>query len=1038
MTITELSIKRPTLVIVAFLAIALVGLYAYANLKYETFPSMSVPVVTVVTTYNGASANVVESTITKTIEDAVSGVNNVDYVSSSSQEGTSTVSINFLSSADIDVAAQDVQTKINQIISTLPDGATTPSIMKISADDMPVMRIGATSNMESWKFYQFLDDQIKPQLNKVKGVGQVSFVGETEREIRVNIDSRKLAAYRISIAAVSKAISEANLDYPTGKIKGNDGQYVLRLAGKFSSLEELKSLVVSKSDNGIVVLSDVADVHDGTKEQSTINRVDSKRSIGLSIRKQSDANEVEVCRSIRKTVQMLEGQYQDRNLKFKITEDGSTYTIDSANAVKEDLVIAVVLVALVMLLFLHSMRNALIVMVAIPTSLVATFIGMWATGCTMNIITLLALSLVIGILVDDSIVVLENIHHHLEMDEDKKVAALNGRNEIGFTAVSITLVDVAVFLPLALVTGMIGGIMHQFALVVVFSTLMSLVVSFTVTPMLASRFSKREQLSSDSLMGRFGIWFEKQYQSMVDSYLRLLNWSLENRGKVLLTVGVLFILVVALIPAGFIGTEFMATADKGELTVQIELTSKATLEQTDQITKKAENILWKVPEVEKMFTSVGTTSSMMSSTSANNKAEIEVVLTDKTRRKRTTDEVSQDIKDRLGIIPGITTHVNPAGITGGSGSAPIQYVILGTNWNIVEQTAQRIKKLMAGVPGTKDIYLSAEVGQPEVRVQVDREKMAKFGLTINDIGSILESDFSGDDNTKYRDADGNEYTIRVMYDEADRSRTDDLSGITFVSSTGQVIQLNQFATLVNATGPTKLERQDRNYSITINSQAVGRTSGSISGDINKILQKTKLPQGVSWKLGGMLKNQGDAFLGLGVAMLAAIIFVYFIMTALYDSFIYPFSVLFAIPLALIGALLGLGLSGNSLSVFSILAIIMQIGLVSKNAILLVDFANRSRAEGASLKEALLAAGRERIRPILMTTLTMILGMLPLALSTTSGAEYKNGMGWALIGGLTSSMLMTLVVVPIIYTIIEQLREKSFTVFQGSATVVYNK
>jgi HAE1 family hydrophobic/amphiphilic exporter-1 len=1026
MTITELSIKRPILVIVAFLAIALVGLFAYFNLKYETFPSMSVPVITVVTSYSGASANVIESTVTKTIEDAVSGVNDVDYISSTSQEGTSTVSINFLSSADIDVAAQDVQNKINQILSSLPDGAGTPSIMKISMDDMPVMRIGATSNMESRDFYQFLNDQIKPQLNKVKGVGQVSFVGETEREIRVNINSRKMAAYGISIATVTNAISQANLDYPTGKVKDRDGQYVLRLSGKFSSLEELKSLVISKSDNGIVTLADVADVNDGTKDQSTINRVDGKRSIGLSIRKQSDANEVEVCRSIRKTVQMLEEQYKDKNLRFNITEDGSTYTVDSANAVKEDLVLAIVLVALVMLLFLHSMRNALIVMVAIPTSLVATFIGMWATGCTMNIITLLALSLVIGILVDDSIVVLENIHHHLEIGEDQKNAALNGRNEIGFTALSITLVDVAVFLPLALVTGMIGGIMHQFALVIVFSTLMSLVVSFTVTPMLASRFSKMEQLTSSSLIGRFGIWFEKQYQAMVDSYVALLNWGLENKGKVLLTVGILFILVFALIPGGFIGTEFMATADKGELTVQIELAPKATLEQTDQITKKVENILWKVPEVEKMFTSVGTTSSMMSSTSASNNAEIEVVLMDKTKRKRTTDEVSQDIKDRLGIIPGITTHVNAAGVTGGGGSAPIQYVVLGTNWNMVEKTAQQIKKLMAGVPGTKDIYLSSEVGQPEVRVQVDREKMAKFGLTMNDVGSILESDFSGDTNTKYRDADGNEYTIRVMYDQADRSRTDDLSGISFVNGAGQTIQLNQFATLVNATGPTKLERQDRNYSITIKSQAVGRTSGSISSDINRILQKTKLPQGVSWKLGGMLKNQGEAFSSLGLALIAAIIFVYFIMTALYNSFIYPFSVLFAVPLALIGALLGLGLSGKSLSIFSILAIIMQIGLVSKNAILLVDFANRSRAEGAGIKEALLAAGRERIRPILMTTLTMILGMLPLALSTTSGSEYKNGMGWALIGGLTSSMLMTLIVVPIIYTIIEKLHEKLVT------------
>ncbi|TCL72395.1 HAE1 family hydrophobic/amphiphilic exporter-1 [Hydrogenispora ethanolica] len=1020
MTITELSIKRPILVIVAFLAITLIGLFAYSNLKYETFPSMTAPVVAISTTYSGASASVVESTVTKKIEDAISGINNVDTVSSTSQEGLSTVTVTLRSGADVNVALQDVQSKINQIADELPDDADTPTYSKFSSSDRPVMQIGVTSNMNGKDFYQYLTDTIKPQLAKQPGVGQITLVGGIQREIRVNVDSQKLQAYGISSATVTSAIANANLDYPTGKVKDEDGQYVLRLSGKINSLEELRSLIVKRSSSGNVVLSDIADVQDGNKDQGTINRVNGAVSVGIRVYKQSDANEVEVCQAVRKTLQRLEDQNRSLHLKFVVIEDNSTYTIDSANAVKEDLGIAIVLVAIVMLLFLHSLRNALIVMVAIPTSLVATFIGMWATGCTMNIITLLAMSLVIGILVDDSIVVLENIHHHLELGEEKRAAALKGRNEIGLTALSITLVDVVVFLPLTLVSGMIGGILHQFSLVVVMSTLVSLFVSFTVTPMLASRFSKAEALCDGSLMGRFGLWFEAKYNRMVESYLQLLNWCLENRGKVLLLVGALFVAVLALIPAGFIGSEFMPSADQGQLTVKIELPTRAKLEQTNQMTEKAERMIRALPEVAQLFTTVGTSDNAMAATSTSNSAEIEVVLVDKKQRSRSTDEVVHLIKDKMDQLPGIVAHVNASSVMGG-GQTPIRYVVTGVNWNKAYQGALQVKQLLARIPGTKDLQLSTENAQPEVQIQIDREKMTQLGLSISDIGSVLQTGYTGDTSSKFRDQDGTEYDIRIIYDSQDRSRTSDVGAQSFVNDSGEVVQLNQFATLVNGAGPNKLSRQDRNYAITVSSQAVGRTSGSIAGDFNKLLARARLPEGVAVMPGGMLKEQGTAFGSLGLALLAAVIFVYLIMTALYNSFIYPFVVGFSVPLALIGAILGLGLTGNSLAIFSILGIIMQVGLVSKNAILLVDFANRAREAGAGVKEALLEAGRERIRPILMTTLTMILGMLPLALSNTTGSEFKHGMGWALIGGLTSSMLMTLIVVPIVYTLVEQVR-----------------
>jgi HAE1 family hydrophobic/amphiphilic exporter-1 len=1019
MTITELSIKRPILVIVLFLAITFIGLFAYTQLKYETFPSMTVPVIMIATSYDGASASVVESAITRKIEEAISGVNNVNSVESTSQEGSSSVTVNFRQGTDVNIALRDVQDKVNEILDVLPKQARKPTFYKYSSNDSPVMTIGVTGNLSSRKFSSFLTNTLKPRLSKQPGVASINLIGLMNREIRVNVDSQKLQAYGISVIQLSNIITNANLDFPTGKVKDRDGQYVIRLTGKLSSLERLKNLIIKDSPNGQVLLSDVADVQDSSEEQSSISRVNSSPFVGIEVYKQSGANQVEVCKAIRNAIHDLEEEYASINLQFVITQDDSTYTLASVKAVKDDLILAILLVAVVMLIFLHSLRNSMIVMVAIPTSLVTTLIGMWATGCTINMITLLAMSLVIGILVDDSIVVLENIHHHLEKGEEQKEAALKGRNEIGFTALAITMVDVVVFLPLSLVNGMIGGIIHQFSLVVVMSTLVSLFVSFTVTPMLASRFSKAEVLSGSSFMGRLGLWFEAKYKRLVGYYLDLLKWCLKNRGKVLMLVAMIFVAVMSLIPAGFIGSEFVPQGDQGRIAVKIVLPTRSTLEQTDCKAKQVEKVLGTFPEVDKIFTNIS--SGGMDDSAKSNTAQFTVTLVAKSKRDRSTDEVASAIKDRLDLIPGIVASAHAASDWGDD--ADIQYVVTGPNWNKVYQAALKVKQMIARVPGTKDVRLSTEASQPEIQVSIDRDKMTQLGLDINDVGSVLQTGFTGNTDSKFRDDEGEETNIRVVYDSLDRSRTDNVGMQSFVNTSGQVVQLNQFATLVNGSGPNKLSRKDRNYAITVSSMAVGRTSGIIADEIDKMLMHTPLPDGISCQPAGMTKEQDTAFASLGIALLAALLFVYLIMTALYNSFIYPFVVMFSVPLALIGAILALGLTNNSLTIFSILGIIMLVGLVSKNAILLVDFANRARSEGAGVIEALVEAGRERLRPILMTTLTMILGMFPLALSHSVGSEYKQGLGWALIGGLTSSMLMTLVVVPIIYILVEQVRER---------------
>lgn len=1021
MTLTELSIKRPSLIIVIFTALAVLGIFSFNRLQYELLPKFSPPIITVTTVYPGASPAEVETGVTKTVEDALSGLDKVSEIRSQSLEGVSFVIVEFLMSANTDFALQDAQRKIGEVVSKLPTGSKAPVISKFAFDEIPVIRSGVTSNLPPKDFFVFLREQIKPQLSKVPGVAQINLVGGEEREIQVNLDAQKLKSFGLSILQVTQVIKASNLDFPTGNIKDTDEQFVVRVAGKFSSIDELRNLAIGTSRNGGTIrLSDVADIQDGVKDYTNHIRINGVSTVAINISKQTDANAVEVSQLSRKKIAELEDKYKAYDLKFTIAQDGSIFTVDAANAVKKDLAIAVVLVALVMLMFLHSIRNSLIVMIAIPSSLISTFALMYAFGFTLNLMTLLGLSLVVGILVDDSIVVLENIYHHIERGEEKRIAALRGRNEIGFAALAITLVDVVVFLPIALVGGLIGGIMRQFALVVVFSTLMSLFVSFTITPMLASRFAKLERLTDKTLLGKFALFFEKIYKIVAEDYIKLLKWSLVNRGKIAIATVVLFISSFALIPLGFIGSEFITVADRGEFAVTIELPQGAKLEETNRMSRQIENMLNSMPEVEKTFVNAGVSNEGLIGFSSNNNSEISVMLVPKNQRQKSTDQMIAEIKEKLTLYPGIKARVNPIGIFGVANQTPIQLLITGANYDDVLAAAKVVEEKVKKIQGTSDVRLSSEQGKPETRIIIDREKMNSFGLTLAEVGQVLRIALTGDDESKFRDG-ANEFDIRIRLDEFDRSSTEDVKNITFVNRKGQQISLDQFASVQRAFGPTKLQRQDRNASVTLFSQVVGRPSGSVSADIETELKQLNLPKGVTYSFSGDVKNQRESFADLGLALFAAVIFTYLIMVALYNSFVYPFVVLFSIPLAMIGAFLALALTMKSLNIFSILGIIMLVGLVGKNAILLVDRTNAVREQGLNVFDALIDAGKMRLRPILMTTLTMIFGMMPIALSGSAGGEWKSGLAWAIIGGLTSSLVLTLIFVPVVYSKMEELR-----------------
>ncbi len=606
MTITELAIKRPTLIVVIFAALSVLGIYSYTQLNYELLPKITPPVVTIATVYPGASPYEVETSVTKQIEDAISSLDEIESVNSTSSEGISFVIIEFSQSADVNIALQDAQRKVNEVAQLLPTDAKPPTISKFALDEIPVLRMGATSKLGDREFYQFIKDRVKPQLSKIEGVGQVTLIGGHEREIKINIDVDKLQSYGLSLMQVTQAIKSSNLDFPTGKIQNPDEQYIVRVAGKFSSIDALRNLIIaSLPKTGDIRLNDIAEVEDGQKDIVSLSRINGVPSIGIYVQKQSDANAVEVSQLVRKELTRLETVYKNENLKFNVAQDASVFTIDAANDVKFDLMWAVILVAVVMLLFLHSIRNSFIVMLAIPASLISTFIIMYLFGFTLNLMTLLGLSLVVGILVDDSIVVLENIYHHLEKGEEAKVAALRGRNEIGFAALAITLVDVVVFVPLALTGGLIGNILRQFAVVVVISTLLSLFVSFTVTPLLASRISKLERFTKKTFIGRFSIWFENKFKQITQHYISILKWSLGHRWQVIIISVVLFFSSFLLIGFKFIGSEFITQSDRGEFAVTLEMAPGSPVENTNFITQKVENYVRSLPQVNKVFVNVG-------------------------------------------------------------------------------------------------------------------------------------------------------------------------------------------------------------------------------------------------------------------------------------------------------------------------------------------------------------------------------------------------------------------------------------------------
>ena len=1030
MDLIKLSIKRPSVLIVMLSLLLLGGFYSYKLLNYELIPKFEVNVVTISTIYPGASPSEIESTVTKKIEDAVSALENIKKIRSYSYESLSVVVVQLTNDANVDNTLNEAQRKINAIRANLPTDAKEPSLSKFSLSDLPIVSIGVTSKLSSQELYDLVDKKIQPELSRVPGVAQVNIIGGRKREIRVNVDAKKLEGYGLSIGQVQQLIAASNMEIPAGKIKTRENSTSIRLLGKIQDVEQLRNLTLA-SQNGVEIrLSDVADVQDTEEEAEKIARIDQENTLLLQVLKQTDANAVSVSELVRKKMEQIEQTYKNEGVKMLLAEDTSEFTLHAANSVMFDLVLAIVLVAVVMFFFLHSLRNALIVMMSIPTSLIAAFIGMYFFGFTLNLMSLVALSLVVGILVDDAIVVLENIHRHMEMGKNKVRAAFDGSKEIVLTVMAITLVIVVVFVPISIGNSIVVNIVREFCMTVAIATMLSLLMSFTVVPWLYSRLGKLEHANPNSVLGKIAIGFESYLKRFTQFFSDLLVWVFANKWKTIILVFFLFIGSCSLIPTGFIGAEFMPNMDRGKFLVQFELNKDASLEQTNFITQKAENYLRNLkvkgtnkPLVESMITTVGQSTSGMGATQATAyKSEIQLTLIDKKERSESTNVIAAKLKRELSqYLVDAKVKTVPVGMMGAE-QAPIALVVTSDNVEVAQQYAEKAARLLKTIDGATEIKLTSEAGNPEINVELDRDKMTLLGLNVATVGTTMRTAFNGNDNSKFRTGDS-EYDINILFQEGNRQSIDDIENMTFINAMGQQIKLSQFATINYASGPTQLERYDKSPSVTVQAQTVGRPTGTIVSEWKTKLETLQKPANVHFTFSGDQEMQDEGFGTIFVSLFAAILLVYMVMVVLYDSFSRPFVVLFSIPLSFIGALIALALANMSLNIFTLLGMIMLIGLVAKNAIMLVDFANHRKQEGEDTITALIQANHARLRPILMTTIAMVAGMIPLAIASSAGAEINNALAIVIIGGLLSSLFLTLIIVPLVYLIFDNIGKR---------------
>ena len=873
MNITEISIKRPSLIIVLFSVLILLGIIGFKSLSYELLPDFNQPVVVIKTMYPGVEPQEVETSVSQKIEDALSNLEGVDYLETKSMPNASVIIANLKYGTNVDDAMRDAQRYIDNIRKDLPVDIQDPVMSKVSPNDLPIISISATSNLPETEFYQKMKDDFLPQIQQLQGVAEITLLGGEEREIQVKVDQEKLRLYNISLSQVVEAINRSGLDLPAGKVQTEKENNSVRLTGKFSKVEDIMNVQVAMPLRGSpVYVKDVANVSDGIKEIASVSRFNGNSGIGLLLKKQGDANAVDVSRLVGEKLKNIEEKNKESGVKFIIADDSTDNTIAAVESVVFDLILAVILVSLVMLLFLRSYRNSLIVLISIPTSLVTAFAVMWLLGYTLNLMTLLAMSLIIGILVDDAIVILENIQRHLDMGKEKRSAAMDGRMEIGFSALSITLVDVVVFLPILFLQVFIADMLKQFSVVVITSTLTSLLVGFTLTPWLASRIGKKEDLQPTNIVNRFLLWFEHQLDLFIQWYGKQLQWVL---GHKLIFVGfilLLFVLTAGIMKQGIIGKEMMSTGDQGKFRLNLEYDKTITVQQNNIVSQQVENFILQQPEVATLFSNVAGPSTGIGSLGVGsaNKSEFTIQLS--AERETKTEAFMKSMKYELeNEFSGINFSMAVLGLL--PKSAPIKITLSGADLALVMKTSEQLQSVIEKLPGADNVQLSVTEGNPEYKVVPDKDKMQRLGLTTAYVGVNLRTAFTGNEDATLTE-EGTEYPVRIWLDDFNRKNFEDVQKLTIINPMNIPVEISQFAEVVPDNSPSLLERLDRQSSVTLTAESFGRPSGTLADDVISYLDAQPLPEEVSLTWGADIKTQNESFGALGSVLLISFILIY--------------------------------------------------------------------------------------------------------------------------------------------------------------------
>ncbi|MBM3941368.1 MAG: efflux RND transporter permease subunit [SAR202 cluster bacterium] len=1021
MGITQFAIKRPVTIAMFILGMVLIGIMAYDRLQVSRLPNITFPVVTIQVGYPGASARDAEQLVARPIEQAVNGLAGLQDITSTSTEGRATIRLTLADNADLNQAVGEVDRIMSSIRSRLPDDIDPPNVIRADINAQPIMNISLSGDVSLGQLYTLATERIAPRLQSVEGVAQVNVSGGLRPEVQVLVDPTKLQAYGLTLQQVQTALSQSNLNSPGGTVYQGVTQFDVRTSASLDSVDQFRDIVVSSGPAGSVYLRDVARVEDTFAPQRTMQRFNGQPSVGLSIVQQSGANAVQTVELVREELERLEPTLP-ASAEFHVTNDASRFTKASIHAVQTDLLIAVVLCGLVLLVFLHAWRNTVIVLLAIPTSLISTFLVMYLLHFSLNTISLMALALLVGILVDDSIVVLENIHRHRQLGEEPLLAAVKGRNEIGAAAIAITLTDVVVFLPIAFISGSLGQLLREFGLTVVAATLFSLFISFTLTPMLAAHWLKPEKFNlrrRDAAarqyldLGRFGEAWDASLDRLARHYQEVLRWALGHPLVVLLAGGAALGTAIAFIPLHILGTEYTPVEDDNQFNVQVQMPPGTSLQGTSEAMTRLEAKLMELPEVRGVFATVGSSGQRADSGS------ISVQLVDKGQRQRTATEVLQDAR-RIGrTIPGASVSGNVPSSLGGGGS-PISIRILGSDFDTLKEVAAQVSAVVRDTPGATDVRFSDPAGLPEVDAVVDWTRMAPLGISASSVSGTLRTAVTGSVAGQFDRPDGTQSDVRMKIEGADHMTVAHLGALPIYSPVaGSSVRLDQVARLEQVLGPSQINRASQQRSLTLSANVSGRSLGEVARDLETQLQQIQLPPGYRVVFTGQVDRLNQTFTSLQQTLMLSALMIYMLLAALYESLLRPLAIMFSIPLALVGAFTGLLVSGNTINLFSMIGMILLMALVAKNGILLIDYADTLHKRGVARREAILEAGATRLRPILMTSFTIVFAMIPLALKLGPGAESRSPIAVVLMGGVISSMLLTLVVVPVAYDLLEE-------------------